>query len=219
MRLLLIERNGTEAEAIVESMRLAGYTIDWRSDRAAAEQALMRESYDLVLLSFDLKHPDSIELLISYRKAGGDARVVVLTEHRQTNERIQALYAGADDHMTRPLDREEMSSRVHFLLRRRKGHKQKIFRHRQLMLDPTAQEFRFAGKQLYLTPREFAVMHALIEEPARVLSRTEIERKIYNDAKDQRTNAIQVYVNGLRHKIGEEEIVTVRGVGYRLANG
>jgi len=217
MRLILIERNGIEAEAIVESMRRAGYTVDWKSDRRTAEQALAQESYDVVFLSLDLPNADSIELLITYRKAGGAASTLVLTDHGQANERIHALYAGADDHMTRPLNHEELSARVHILLRRREGHKQKVLRHRNMMLDPTAQEFKLAGKKLYLTPREFAVMLALMEEPARVLSRAEIEQRIYGDANEDRTNAIQVYVNTLRRKIGEDEILTVRGVGYRLA--
>ncbi|MDR5809160.1 response regulator transcription factor [Caballeronia sp. LZ019] len=217
MRLILIERNGIEAEAVVESMRRAGYTVDWRRDRGSAEQALRNESYDVVLLALDLPNSESIELLITYRKAGGAASTLVLTDHQQAHERIHALYAGADDHMTRPLNLEELSVRIHMLLRRRKGHKQKVLRHRNLMLDPTAQEFKSAGKQLYLTPREFAVMHALMEEPARVLSRAEIEQRIYGDANEDRTNAIQVYVNTLRRKIGEDEILTVRGVGYRLA--
>jgi len=111
MRLLLIERDGTKAETVVESTRLAGYTIDWKGDRASAEQALNREKYDLLLLALDLKHPDSIELLIGYRKAGGEAPVIVLSDHLHASERIQSLYAGADDHMTRPLDGEELAAR------------------------------------------------------------------------------------------------------------
>ncbi|MFM0140711.1 winged helix-turn-helix domain-containing protein [Caballeronia grimmiae] len=217
MRLILIERNGTEAQAVLESMRRGGYTADWKSDKSSAEQALTRENYDVVLLALDLPYAASIELLITYRKGGGTAPAIILTDHDQSHERIHALYAGADDHMTRPLDLDELSARIHILLRRRIGHKRKILRHRNFMLDAAAQEFKLAGKPLYLTPREFAVMHALMEEPARVLSRAEIEHKIYGNANEERTNTIQVYVNTLRRKIGEDEILTVRGVGYRLA--
>ncbi|SAK72261.1 DNA-binding response regulator [Caballeronia calidae] len=219
MRLLLVEGDDAKAETVIAWMRLADYSIDWKSDGAAARQALSRENYDLLLLALNVPQLDSIELLISHRKAGGTTPAIILTEQGEAAERVRGLYAGADDHMTRPLDQDELSARVHFWLRRRKGHAQKLFRHGELMLDPTAREAKIAGKPLHLTPREFAVLHALIEVPAAVVSMAELKKKVYASAgkEESGTNTIQVYVNSLRRKLGEDTILTIRGVGYRLS--
>lgn len=219
MRLLLVEGDDAKAETAIAWMRHADYSIDWKCDGAAARQALSRGNYDLLLLALNVPQLDSIELLIRHRKAGGTTPAIILTEHWEAAERVRGLYAGADDHMTRPLDQDELSARVHFWLRRRKGHSQKLFRHAELMLDSTAREARIAGKPLHLTPREFAVLEALIEAPARVMSMTELKNRIYASAgkKEADTNTIQVYVNSLRRKLGEEKIITIRGIGYRLS--
>ena len=216
MRLLLVEDDEMIAETVLESMGREGYAIDWAQDGRAAELSLGNGVYDLVLLDLGLPKKDGIDLLNSYRKQGGQAPVIILTARDSVNERIRGLDAGADDYLIKPFDLDELAARARALLRRRTGQKQPIYSHGELTLDPTAHEVRKNSAPVALVPREFALLQALIEEPARVFTRSELEDKLYGWGDEVGSNTIEVHVHSLRRKIGAEQIVTVRGVGYRL---
>jgi len=216
MRLLLVEDDEMIAETVLESMGREGYAIDWAQDGRAAELSLGNGVYDLVLLDLGLPKKDGIDLLNSYRKQGGQAPVIILTARDSVNDRIRGLDAGADDYLIKPFDLNELAARARALLRRRTGQKQPIYSHGELTLDPAAHEVRKSGVQMTLVPREFALLQALIEEPARVFTRSELEDKLYGWGEEVGSNTIEVHVHSLRRKIGAEQIVTVRGVGYRL---
>lgn len=216
MRLLLVEDDEMIAETVLESMGREGYAIDWAQDGRAAELSLGNGVYDLVLLDLGLPRKDGIDLLNSYRKQGGQAPVIILTARDSVNDRIRGLDAGADDYLIKPFDLDELAARARALLRRRTGQKQPIYSHGELTLDPAAHEVRKNGVQMALVPREFALLQALIEEPVRVFTRSELEDKLYGWGEEVGSNTIEVHVHSLRRKIGAEQIVTVRGVGYRL---
>lgn len=216
MRLLLVEDDEMIAETVLESMGREGYAIDWAQDGRAAELSLGNGVYDLVLLDLGLPRKDGIDLLSHYRKQGGQAPVIILTARDSVNERIRGLDAGADDYLIKPFDLNELAARARALLRRRTGQKQPIYSHGELSLDPAAHEVKKNGVQMALVPREFALLQALIEEPARVFTRSELEDKLYGWGEEVGSNTIEVHVHSLRRKIGAEQIVTVRGVGYRL---
>ncbi len=216
MRLLLVEDDEMIAETVLESMGREGYAIDWAQDGRAAELSLGNGVYDLVLLDLGLPKKDGIDLLNSYRKQGGQAPVIILTARDSVNERIRGLDAGADDYLIKPFDLDELAARARALLRRRTGQKQPIYSHGELTLDPAAHEVRKNDAPVALVPREFALLQALIEEPARVFTRSELEDKLYGWGDEVGSNTIEVHVHSLRRKIGAEQIVTVRGVGYRL---
>jgi two-component system response regulator QseB len=216
MRLLLVEDDEMIAETVLESMGREGYAIDWAQDGRAAELSLGNGVYDLVLLDLGLPRKDGIDLLNSYRKQGGQAPVIILTARDSVNDRIRGLDAGADDYLIKPFDLDELAARARALLRRRTGQKQPIYSHGELTLDPAAHEVRKSGIQMALVPREFALLQALIEEPTRVFTRSELEDKLYGWGEEVGSNTIEVHVHSLRRKIGAEQIVTVRGVGYRL---
>jgi two-component system, OmpR family, response regulator QseB len=156
------------------------------------------------------------KLAAHYRRQSGDAPVIVLSARDAVNDRIRGLDAGADDYLIKPFDLDELAARARALLRRRTGQKQPIYSHGELTLDPAGHEVRKGGVPVMLVPREFALLQALIEEPARVFTRAELEDKLYGWGEEVGSNTIEVHVHSLRRKIGAEQVVTVRGVGYRL---
>ncbi len=216
MRLLLAEDDEMIAETVLDAMRCEGYAIDWARDGREAELSLDNGVYDLVLLDLGLPKKDGIAVLNGYRRLGGDAPVLILTARDAVSERIAGLDAGADDYLIKPFDLDELAARTRALLRRRTGKKQPVYAHGGLTLDPAAHEATKDGAAVSLVPREFALLRALIEEPARVFTKAELEERLYGWGEEVGSNTIEVHVHSLRRKIGAEQIVTVRGVGYRL---
>lgn len=216
MRLLLVEDDRMIAEPVLDTMRRAGYAIDWAQDGRAAELSLGNGVYDLVLLDLGLPKKDGMAVLRGYRDAGGAAPVIILTARDAVDERVRGLDTGADDYLVKPFDLDELAARVRALLRRRTGQKQPIYTHGELTLDPAAHEVTKNGAPVALVPREFALLRALIESPTRVQTKAELEEKLYGWNEEIGSNAVEVHVHSLRRKLGAEQIVTVRGVGYRL---
>lgn len=216
MRLLLVEDDQMIAEPVLGAMRREGYAIDWARDGREAQLSLANGVYDLVLLDLGLPKSDGIEVLHAYRKAGGAAPVIIVTARDAVDERVRGLDTGADDYLVKPFDLHELGARVRALLRRRTGHTQPVYTHGALKLDPASHEVMKDGVPVALQPREFALLRALIEMPSRVYTKSELEEKIYGWHQEIGSNAVEVHVHSLRRKIGAEEIVTVRGVGYRL---
>ncbi|RKP44205.1 response regulator [Trinickia fusca] len=216
MRVLLVEDDRMIAEPVVDAMRREGYAVDWAQDGRSAELSLDNGVYDLVLLDLGLPKKDGIDVLHAYREAGGEAPVIILTARDAVDERIRGLDTGADDYLVKPFDLDELAARVRALLRRRTGQKQPVYAHGGLTLDPAAHEVTKDGEPVVLVPREFTLLRALIEAPTRVFTKAELEEKLYGWGEEVGSNALEVHVHSLRRKIGAQEIVTVRGVGYRL---
>ena len=216
MRLLLVEDDDMIGEPVVSTMRHAGYAVDWAHDGREAELSLDHDVYDLVLLDLGLPRADGIEVLGRYRRRGGRAPVLILTARDAVESRIAGLDAGADDYLVKPFDLDELAARVRALLRRRAGRGNPVYTHGDLMLNPATREATLKGEMLSLGPREFSLLQTLIEEPTRLYTRSELEDKLYGWGDEISSNAIEVHVHGLRRKLGPEQIVTVRGVGYRL---
>ena len=216
MRLLLVEDDEMIGEPVVTTMRHAGYAVDLAHDGREAELSLDHDVYDLVLLDLGLPRADGIEVLGRYRRRGGRAPVLILTARDAVESRIAGLDAGADDYLVKPFDLDELAARVRALLRRRAGRGNPVYTHGDLMLNPATREATLKGEMLSLGPREFSLLQTLIEEPTRLYTRSELEDKLYGWGDEISSNAIEVHVHGLRRKLGPEQIVTVRGVGYRL---
>ena len=217
MRLLIVEDDVMIAESVLDALRGLGHAVDWAEDGRAGALALGNDVYDLVLLDLGLPKLDGLTVLRGYRASGGSAAVIIMTAQDAVTDRISGLDAGADDYLIKPFDLNELAARVRALLRRRVGQSRPVYSHGALALDEVSCEVTLRGVPVHLVAREFSLLRALIEEPGKVFSKTELEEKLYGWNEEIGSNTIEVHVHNLRKKLGAEQIMTIRGIGYRLA--
>jgi two-component system response regulator QseB len=214
MRVLLVEDDGMIAQALQTALRQNGWAVDWVRDGSAAAAALPSTPFDLVLLDLGLPQLDGIEVLRGLRKRGDATPVIILTARDEIQHRIAGLDAGADDYIVKPFDLDEMTARMRSVLRRAAGRGDPAIVHGELRLDPLTRTVQRAGTPVALSAHEFAVLEALMQRPGAVLSRAQLEDRLYGWDEPIASNAIEVYVHGLRRKLGADAIRTLRGVGY-----
>lgn len=217
MRLLIVEDDVMIAESVLDALRGLGHAVDWAEDGRAGELALGNDVYDLVLLDLGLPKLDGLTVLRGYRASGGGAAVIIMTAQDAVTDRISGLDAGADDYLIKPFDLNELAARVRALLRRRVGQSRPVYSHGALVLDEISCEVTLHGIPVPLVAREFSLLRVFIEEPSRVFSKAELEEKLYGWDEEIGSNTIEVHVHNLRKKLGAKQIVTIRGIGYRLA--
>jgi len=155
-------------------------------------------------------------VLKGLRARGSTLPVVILTARDAVDDRVAGLDAGADDYIVKPFDLKELEARLRAVLRRQAGHASSVIEHGRLSLDLVAHELRQDGVLVPLSPREFALLHALLERPGRVLSRAQLEERLYGWGEEVGSNVVEVHIHSLRRKLGTELIRNVRGVGYRV---
>lgn len=200
--------------SVQSGLRQEGYAVDWVRDGAAAEQALALGVYELVLLDLGLPRKAGLEVLAGLRRRKSPVPVLVITARDAVADRVKGLDAGADDYLVKPFDLDELAARVRALLRRQGGRATPVIEHGPLQLDPATHEVRLAGQPVNLSGREFALLHALLEQPGVPLSRAQLEERIYGWDEEVESNAVEVYIHSLRKKLGADWVRNVRGVGY-----
>ena len=182
----------------------------------AAELALANDVYDLVVLDLGLPRKSGLEVLAGLRERGNSVPVLVLTARDGVADRVKGLDRGADDYVVKPFDLDELAARVRALLRRRAGRTEPLITHGDLVVNPATREASLAGRPLTLSAREFALLEALLDRPGVVLSRAQLEERIYGWGEEVESNTVEVYVHSLRKKLGAGFIRNVRGVGYTI---
>jgi DNA-binding response OmpR family regulator len=214
MRILLIEDDAMIGKAVLDVLRSEHYACDWVRDGLAAEAALVAQPYDLVLLDLGLPKADGLQVLRSLRARRDMVPVLIATARDAVGDRVAGLDAGGDDYIVKPYDTDELLARVRALLRRSAGRGEPLISHKGVELNPATREARRNGEPLNLSPREWALLEPMLQRPGAVFSRAQLEQKLYSWKDDISSNAVEVYVHGLRKKLGADFIRTVRGLGY-----
>lgn len=217
MRLLIVEDDPELGEALAAGLRLQGHVVDWFRDGTAADAALAGAPYDALVLDLGLPGADGLVWLQRWRGRGLTLPVLVLTARDGTEQRIAGLDGGADDYLIKPIATDEIAARLRALLRRASGRAQPVWTHGALEFDPSAKAVRWQGRPVELTGRELALLEALLLQPQRVLSKAQLQEKLYDwSGAEPESNTLEVHVHHLRKKIHPGIVRTVRGVGYAL---
>ncbi|MFO1363605.1 MAG: response regulator [Burkholderiales bacterium] len=217
MRLLLVEDDPMIGEGIRDGLGQEGFAVDWVRDGAAAETALGAEPYAAVLLDLGLPRKGGLDVLRAARAQRNDVPILVITARDAVADRIRGLDAGADDYLVKPFDLDELAARVRALVRRAEGRAEPVLRHGAIVLNPATRAATLGGRPVALSAREFALLHALMARPGMVLSRAQLEERLYGWGEEVGSNAVEVHIHNLRRKLGAGTIRNVRGVGYTIA--
>ena len=202
------------AQGLQTALRQEGYTVDWTADGKSAAAARHAARFDLVLLDLGLPERDGLDVLRERRRSGDATPVIILTARDDIQDRIAGLDAGADDYIVKPFDLEEVTARMRSVLRRASGRGDPTIRVGSISLNPATHTVERDGAPVSLSAHEYAVLEALLQRPGAILSRAQLEDRLYGWEGQVESNAIEVYIHGLRRKLGSEAIRTLRGVGY-----
>lgn len=214
MRILLAEDDELLGSGLRAGLDQRSFQVDWVRDGVAAERELLSVQHQAAVLDIGLPRQDGLAVLKAVRARGIDTPVVVLTSRDAVVDRIEGLNLGADDYVIKPVDLDELASRLHALIRRAHGKTQKRLQLRDVVMDPSARQVSRGGKAINLTSREFDLLQALLLNAGRVLSREQLEQHLYSWGYEVESNTIEVHIHHLRRKMGVGLIDTVRGVGY-----
>ena len=216
MRVLLVEDDLLLGKSIAKALQMEGFSVDCVRDGKAGELALESGSYAVMLLDLGLPRKDGMTLLMECRKKDNSIPVLIITARDAVTDRIAGLNGGADDYLVKPFHLMEVVARIRAVVRRHAGRAHPELVCGMLRLNPIAHEVYFKDDPLAVSPREFALLHALMEVPGAVLSRSELEQRLYGWGEEVESNAVEVHIHHLRKKMGTEVIRNVRGVGYMI---
>jgi DNA-binding response OmpR family regulator len=219
MRLLLVEDDIMIGESVLDLLRDEGYAVDWVKDGEMADNTLASENYDLVLLDLGLPKRDGLDVLRRLRARKDRTPVLIATARDALEQRVQGLDMGADDYIVKPYELDELLARIRALIRRAAGRAEPVYEHMGVSIDPVTREVSVQGHPATLSSREWAILELLLARPGLVLSRKQLEDKLYSWKDEVSSNAIEVYIHGLRKKLGAQLIQNVRGVGYMIPKG
>jgi two-component system OmpR family response regulator/two-component system response regulator QseB len=216
MRVLLAEDDALLGDGLRAGLRQQGFEVDWVRTGDAAERELRAGLHAAAVLDLGLPLRDGMDVLAAVRRAGVRTPVLVLTARDAVPDRVRGLNAGADDYVVKPVDLVELGARLNALVRRAHGQAAQELVVGDLVLDPAARSVTLAGEPVALAAREFDLLHALMLNAGRVLSREQLEQHLYSWGQEVESNAVEVHVHHLRRKLGAQRIRTVRGIGYML---
>lgn len=217
MRILLVEDDPMIGEAVSVALKDAAYAVDWVKDGVTAGRVLESNGHhQAVLLDLGLPKRDGLEVLRRLRQAGNAVPVIVITARDGVDDRIKGLDFGADDYLVKPFDLNEMLARLRAIIRRQGGQATPLLTNGKITLDPTTRQARCGDAVEVLSAREFTLLRALLLRPGTILSRTELEERIYGWNEEVESNAVDFLIHGVRKKLGSNLIKNVRGAGWMV---
>jgi len=216
MRILLVEDDELLGDGLRTGLIQDGYAVDWLKDGLSADQALKTETFDLVVLDLGLPKLSGIVVLQNLRARGLTMPVLILTARESVEDRVKGLDCGADDYLTKPFDLDELCARLRALQRRFSARAEPLLVHEHISLDPASHTVTINNEPINVSRREFALLHKLLENAGRVLSREHLTQSLYGWGEDVDSNALEVHIHNLRKKFGQTFIRTIRGIGYMI---
>lgn len=216
MRVLLVEDDESLAKGILTALKSESYTLDWLNDGRSALHAISSEHFDVVILDLGLPKMDGLAVLRSIRDRRLKTPVLILTARDGVKDRIAGLDAGADDYLIKPFDTDELKARLRALLRRSAGRAAPVIELRGISLNPDNQQVTHQGRVVGLSRNEYILLHELLSQPDRVLTRDQLEQSLYGWSDEVDSNTLEVHIHHLRKKLYPELIRTLRGVGYMI---
>jgi two-component system OmpR family response regulator len=215
MRVLLVEDDPMIGSAVQDALREATYAVDWVREGQGALDATSCQRYDLVVLDLGLPGVSGMEVLRGLRRSGEGVPLVIITARDGVDDRVRGLDGGADDYLPKPFEMAELLARMRAVLRRRGGAASPLLSNGLVSLDPATREaHRPGGESVLLSNREFALLQALLVRPGAILSRAELEERIYGWGEEVESNAVEYLIHALRRRLGSEVVRNVRGVGW-----
>ena len=214
MRVLLVEDDPMIGDAVEQSLKDASYAVDWVRDGVAALTAIVSQTYDVVLLDLGLPKKDGLEVLRAIRSRDIPVPVVMITARDAVKDRILGLDSGADDYVLKPFEMSELLARMRAVIRRKGGNSSPVLSNGLLTLDPVTREATSSDATARLSAREFSLLQALLIRPGAILSRAELEDRLYGWGDEVESNAVEFLIHSLRKKLGNDAIKNVRGVGW-----
>jgi len=216
MRFLLIEDDGMIGESLVRALGQSGYAVDWVQNCADGRESLLQNDYGLLLLDLGLPDEPGIDLLRWLREKGKDLPVLLITARDALDDRVTGLDSGADDYILKPFHFEELEARIRAALRRHEKRAAPLLSSGGLTLDPVTKTCARGDKSFTLSAREYAILYALMEKPGAVLSRAQLESRIYGWGDEIESNAVEYHIHQIRKKLGHDAIRNIRGMGYTV---
>lgn len=217
MRILLVEDDHLIGSAIQQALHDTAYAVDWVKDGNAALSAIQTQDYGVLLLDLGLPDKDGIQVLQALRKAKNTIPVIIITARDAVEDRIKGLDCGADDYLVKPFLITELQARIRAVVRRNQGGADPILSNDIIELNPATHEVKIENETYLLSAREYALLHALMLRPGNILSRDELEDRIYGWNEEVASNTIEFIIHGLRKKMGREAIKNVRGLGWMVS--
>ena len=217
MRILLVEDDLMIGEAVQNALKEAAYAVDWVRDGSSAQLSAETQHYDLVLLDLGLPKKDGMHVLKAIRSRDNPVPLVIMTARDSLQDRIQGLDAGADDYVLKPFDMSELLARMRAVLRRKGGAAGPVLSNGRITLDPNTREASLENNKVTLSAREFSLLYTLMLRPGAILSRSELEERIYGWNEEVESNAVEYLIHSIRKKLGSDAIKNIRGAGWMVS--
>jgi DNA-binding response OmpR family regulator len=214
MRLLLVEDDEILGDGLVAGLKMEGYAVDWLTNGRLADEALKTNSYELIVLDWNLPEMDGMEILRALRSRKNETPVMVLTAKDTIPDRVQGLDTGADDFVIKPFELDEVCARLRALARRNEGRSVPNIEYKGIVLDPASRLVTYNDEKIELSQKEFEILSFLMGNIGKVVSKARLEETLYSWDSDVESNTVEVYIHYLRKKLDSSLIRTVRGVGY-----